>query len=107
MIGRVLKKHSQAPLQQAVGHPPEANAAFVAAMEDVEDVLDVYKRSHDPSHPLVCLDGATKQLIKETRLPLSLKPGQPTRYDCEYERNGIANLFMMFAPLEGWRRGKV
>jgi DDE superfamily endonuclease len=73
----------------------------------MEDVLDVYKRPYDPSYPLVCLDEATKQLIKETRLPLPMKPGQPARYDYEYERNGTANLLMMFAPLEGWRQVKV
>lgn len=73
----------------------------------MEDVLAVYKRPHDPSYPLVCVDEATKQLIKETRPPLPMKPGQPARYDYEYERNGTANLFMMFAPLEGWRHVQV
>ena len=73
----------------------------------MEDVLEVYQRPHDPSYPLVCVDEATKQLIKETRRPLPLKPGQIARHDYEYERNGTANLFMMFAPLEGWRQVKV
>ncbi len=58
--------------------PPEANAAFVAGMEDV---LEVYHRPHDPACPLVCVDEATKQLIKETRVPVPAKPGQPARYD--------------------------
>ena len=48
-------------------------------------------------------DETTKQLIKETRVPVPAKPGQPARQDYEYERNGTANLFMLFAPLEGWR----
>jgi hypothetical protein len=69
----------------------------------MEDVLEVYQRPHDPDHPLVCVDESSKQLIKETRTPIGMKPGQPRRYDYEYERNGTANLFMMFAPLEGWR----
>ncbi len=56
---------------------------------------------------MVCLDEASKQLITETRVPIPAKPGQPTRHDYEYERNGTANLFMMFAPLEGWRHVKV
>src|SRR5215813_10261135 len=73
----------------------------------MEDVLEVYQRPHDPDHPLVCVDESSKQLIKETRTPIGMKPGQPRRYDYEYERNGTANLFMMFAPLEGWRRVKV
>jgi hypothetical protein len=73
----------------------------------MEDVLEVYQRPHDPDHPLVCVDESSKQLIKETRTPIRMKPGQPARHDYEYERNGTANLFMMFAPLEGWRHVKV
>jgi len=84
--------------------PPQGEAAFVAALADV---LEVSPRPHDPSSPLVCVEEATKQLIKETRRPLPLKPGQIARHDYEYERNGTANLFMMFAPLEGWRQVKV
>jgi hypothetical protein len=55
----------------------------------------------------VCLDEASKQLTLETRTPIAMEPGQPTRFDYEYERNGTANLFMLFAPLEGWRNVKV
>jgi hypothetical protein len=73
----------------------------------MEDVLEVYHRPHDPDRPVVCLDETTKQLVKETRLPVPAKPGQPARYDYEYERNGTANLFMLFAPLEGWRHVEV
>jgi hypothetical protein len=51
----------------------------------------------------VCLDETSKQLIAQTRAPIPAKPGQTARHDYEYERNGVANLFMMFAPLEGWR----
>ena len=84
--------------------PPDANAAFVAAMEDI---LEVYQRPYDRQRPLVCLDESSKQLIAETRAPIAAKPGQPGRHDYEYRRNGTANLFMMFAPLEGWRHVKV
>jgi len=84
--------------------PPEANSAFVAAMEDV---LAVYQRERDPDRPLVCLDESSKQLIGETRVPIKMKKGRKARFDYEYERNGTANLFMMFAPLEGWRHVKV
>ena len=73
----------------------------------MEDVLEVYQRPHDPECPLVCLDEASKQLITETRVPIAAKPGTPARHDYEYERNGTANLFMMFAPLEGWRHVEV
>jgi len=84
--------------------PPDANAAFVAAMEDV---IEVYHRPHDPDRPVVCVDETSKQLIAETRVPIPAKPGHPRRIDYEYKRNGTANLFMMFAPLEGWRGVKV
>ncbi len=80
--------------------PPKANAAFVAAMEDV---LDVYTRPQDPKRPLVCLDETSKQLTKETRTPIPARPGQSARSDYEYERNGAVSLFMLFAPLVGWR----
>ena len=73
----------------------------------MEDVLAVYTRPHQPDHPLVCLDETSKQLVAETRTPVAGKPGRPARFDYEYQRNGVANLFMMFAPLEGWRRVKV
>ena len=73
----------------------------------MEDVLAVYTRPHDPDRPLVCLDETSKQLVAETRAPIPMKPGRPARSDYEYERHGTANIFMMFAPLEGWRRAKV
>jgi len=69
----------------------------------MEDVLEVYQRPHDPEYPVVCVDETSKQLIAETRAPIPTKPGHPARHDYEYERNGTTNLFMMFAPLEGWR----
>ncbi len=84
--------------------PPKANAAFVAAMEDV---LAVYTRRHDSAHPLVCLDETSKQLVDETRPAVPMAPGRPARHDYEYRRNGTANLFMAFAPLEGQRHVKV
>src|ERR1700746_2087338 len=61
----------------------------------------------DPDRTLVCLDETSKQLIAETRAPIPPKPGRPARHDYEYQRNGVANLFMTFAPLEVWRRWEV
>ena len=81
--------------------PPEQNADFVAAMEDV---LDVYCLGYDPRWPQVCMDEQSRQLIKETRTPLAAVPGKPQREDYEYERNGTANLFMFVEPLTGWRQ---
>lgn len=84
--------------------PPEANADFVCAMEDI---LDVYQRPFDLQRPVVCIDEATKQLVKEIRRVIPAAPGRPERVDYEYERNGTANLFMVSEPLAGWRRVKV
>jgi hypothetical protein len=83
---------------------PEASAAFVANMEDV---LEVYQRPRDPERPVVCLDETSKQMIVETHAAIPAAPGRKARHDYEYERNGVANLFMMFAPLEGWRCVKI
>jgi hypothetical protein len=73
----------------------------------MEDVLQVYQLPEDPRYPTVCMDESSKQLIGETRLPLPPQPGQPMRYDFEYERHGVSNLFMFFAPLQAWRHVKV
>jgi hypothetical protein len=73
----------------------------------MEDALDVYVRPPDPARPLVCMDEASKQLVKETRRPQPAQPGQPARYDAEYERAGVRNLFLAVAPLEGWRTVQV
>lgn len=73
----------------------------------MEDVLDIYKRPYNPKRPMVCLDETSKQLIGETRTAVSASPGRLTRYDYEYKRNGVANLFMIFEPLIGKRHVKV
>ena len=69
----------------------------------MEDVLDVYHRPQSPENPLVCMDESSKQHVMETRQPIETEPGQIERYDYAYERNGVSNLFMLFAPFEGWR----
>jgi len=84
--------------------PPKANAEFVCGMEEV---LDVYKRPYDPMRPEVCLDERPKQLVAEVGKPIPADPGQPARYDYEYKRNGVANIFMMFEPLAGKRHVKI
>lgn len=73
----------------------------------MEDVLEVYKRPHDPQVPVVCMDEQPTQLIKETRKSLPAEPGQPERIDYEYERNGTATNFLFTEPLAGWRRVNV
>jgi len=69
----------------------------------MEDVLDVYQRPYDDAHPLIGMDESSKQLVKEVRSPLPGQPGEPEKYDAEYERNGVSNLFLFFEPLTGKR----
>ncbi len=73
----------------------------------MEDVLEVYHRPYGDQEVLVCLDETSKQQVKETRQPRRAQPGVIGAYDYEYQRNGVSNLFMLFAPLEGWRRVEV
>jgi hypothetical protein len=73
----------------------------------MEDILEVYTRPHDPKRPLVCLDEASTQLLKDTRPSRTARPGKVARYDNEYERNGTANLFLVTEPLRGWRHVEV
>jgi hypothetical protein len=80
--------------------PPVGSAEFVAQMEDV---LDVYERPYDAFRPQVCLDETSTQLVGEVTPPTSAVPGQPAREDYEYERKGVANLFLVCEPLRGWR----
>jgi len=84
--------------------PKQLSADFVCAMEDV---LDVYKRPHDPKRPVIAMDEVPKQLVAELRRPIGARPGRPRRIDYEYKRNGMANIFILFEPLAGWRRVKV
>ena len=84
--------------------PPGENADFVFHMEDV---LDVYHRPYDPARPLVCMDETSKQLVGEIRTPLPMTPGHPRRYDAEYVRQGVANLFLFSEPLTGQRQVRV
>lgn len=80
--------------------PPEADAEFVAQMEEV---LDVYARPYDPSHPVICMDEQPVQLTKETRQTIPATKTHPQRVDYEYERAGTASIFMFAEPLAAWR----
>jgi transposase len=73
----------------------------------MEDILDVYTQSYDEGRVLVCMDETSKQQIMEVRQPVPAAPGQEGRYDAEYKRNGVSNVFMLFAPLAGWRHVEV
>jgi DDE superfamily endonuclease len=84
--------------------PPEQSAEFGAQMEDV---LEVYQRPLDPARPVICRDETSKQLVSETCVPLPVTSGQPRREDYEYERPGVAHLFLFCEPLTGWREVQV
>lgn len=84
--------------------PPEQNAEFVCAMENV---LEVYTRPYDPKRPVVCLDEKSKQLVGEVCKSIAARSGAVERCDYEYVRNGTANLFMLVEPLRGWRHVNV
>jgi len=73
----------------------------------MEDVLAVYQRPPDPACPVICMDETSKQLVGETRVSLPVAPGQPRREDYEYERHGVANLFLFCEPLTGWHEIQV
>lgn len=81
--------------------PPEADAEFVANMEEV---LETYAKPYDPAHPVLCMDEQPVQLVKETRQPIPATKRHAKRVDYEYERAGTANIFMFTEPLSGWRQ---
>jgi hypothetical protein len=80
--------------------PPEADAEFVAGMEDV---LETYAKPYDPACPVLCMDEQPVQLLKETRTPIAATKDHAKRVDYEYERAGTATVFMFAEPLAGWR----
>ena len=84
--------------------PPDQNASFVAAMEDV---LEVYSRPYDPKFPVVCMDESSIQLIGEVQDPIPAAPGHPELMDDEYIRNGVASIFLEVEPLGGKRQVKI
>ena len=81
--------------------PPEADAEFVANMEEV---LDLYQQPYDEACPVICMDEQPVQLTKEIRKPLAATIQHPERIDYEYERAGTASVFMFCEPLAGWRQ---
>jgi hypothetical protein len=84
--------------------PPEANAEFVASMEEV---LETYAQPYEKRYPVVCMDEQPVQLLKETRVPVPATRAHPRRVDYEYERAGTASIFMFCEPLFGWREVRV
>jgi transposase len=103
-VRRRLAENDLKPWRKDMWCIPRVDAEYVARMEDV---LDLYAEAPDPNRPVVCFDESPIQLIGEVRQPIPAKPGQLERYDCEYKRNGTANLFIFLDVHRPWRKVKV
>src|SRR5882724_4517251 len=103
-VRRRLAEDDLKPWRRDMWCIPHVDGTYVARMEDV---LDLYAEEADPKHPVVCFDESPTQLIGEAREPIPAEPGQPERYDCEYRRNGTANLFVFLDAHRPWRHVKV
>ena len=103
-VRRRLAENDLKPWRRDMWCIPEVDGTYVARMEDV---LDLYAEAPDPKRPVVCFDESPTQLIGEVRQPIPATPGQLERYDCEYRRNGTANLFVFLDAHQPWRTVKV
>src|ERR1700686_4140337 len=103
-VRRRLAENDLKPWRKDMWCIPKVDGEYVARMEDV---LDLYAEEPDPKRPVVCFDESPTQLIGEVRQPIPAAPGQLERYDCEYKRNGTANLFIFLDVHRSWRKVKV
>lgn len=103
-VRRRLAENDLKPWRKDMWCIPKVDAQYVACMEDV---LDLYAQDPDPQQPVVCFDESPTQLIGEVRQPIPAELGKPLRYDCEYKRNGTANLFVFLDVHRSWRKVKV
>jgi transposase len=103
-VRRRLAENDLKPWRKDMWCIPQVDAEYVARMEDV---LDLYAEEPDRKRPVICFDESPVQLIGEVRQPIPAKPGQLERYDCEYQRNGTANLFVFVDAHRPWRKVKV
>src|SRR5882672_4807896 len=103
-VRRRLAENDLKPWRRDMWCIPKVDGPYVACMEDV---LDLYAEAPDPARPVVCFDESPTQLIGEVRQPIPAQPGQLERYDCEYRRNGTANLFVFLDAHRPWRTVKV
>lgn len=103
-VRRRLEDNDLKPWRKDMWCIPEVDAEYVARMEDV---LDLYSEEPDPDRPVICFDESPTQLIGELREPIPARPGQRRRFDCEYRRNGVANLFVFLDAHKSWRKVKV
>jgi transposase len=102
-VRRHLDEDDLKPWRRDMWCIAQVDGTYVARMEDV---LDLYAEDADPKRPVVCFDESPTQLIGEVRRPIAAEPGRPERYDCEYRRNGTANLFVFLDAHKPWRHVK-
>jgi transposase len=102
-VRRRLAENDLKPWRKKMWCIPHVDAEYVARMEDV---LDLYAEQPDPRRPVVCFDESPIQLIGEVREPIPVEPGQIERYDCEYRRNGTANLFVFLDAKRPWSQSQ-
>jgi transposase len=103
-VRRRLAENDLKPWRKDMWCIPQVDGEYVARMEDV---LDLYAEAPDPKRPVICFDESPIQLIGEVRQPIPTRSGQIERYDCEYRRNGTANLFVFLDVHRSWRKVKV
>jgi hypothetical protein len=103
-VRRRLAEDDLKPWRRDMWCIPQVDGTYIARMEDV---LDLYAEEADSKWPVVCFDESPTQLIGEVREPIPAAPGQPERYDCEYRRNGTANLFVFLDVHKPLRHVKV
>ena len=103
-VRRRLAENDLKPWRKDMWCIPQVDGEFVARMEDV---LDLYAEPPDAKRPVVCFDESPTQLIGEVRQSIPARPGQLERHDCEYKRNGTANLFVFLEVHRPWRKIKV
>jgi len=103
-VRRRLAENDLKPWRKDMWCIPRVDGEYVARMEDV---LDLYAEEPNPKRPVICFDESPTQLIGEVRQPIPAEPGQLERYDCEYKRNGTANLFVFLDVHRPWRKVKV
>src|ERR1700680_3282517 len=102
-VRRRLAENGLKPWRKDMWCIPQVDGEYVARMEDV---LDLHSEEPDPKRPVICFDESPTQLIGEVRQPIPAEPGQLERYDCEYKRNGTANLFIFLDVHRPWRKVK-
>jgi len=103
-VRRRLEENDLKPWLRDMWCIPQVDGTYVARMENV---LDLYAETPDPTRPVVCFDESPIQLIGEVRQPIPAEPGKPERYDCEYSRKGTANLFVFVDAHRPWREVKI